>query len=188
MPAADSPQFDDGLPAVVGLGANLDEPLERIRAVLPALSLLSVTGAMRVSSFWRSAPVDCPPGSPDFVNAVAVLTVAGSTDPAVLLAALHELEARAGRIRGAANAPRTLDLDLLLLGDLRRAAPGPVLPHPRGHLRAFVLVPAAELVPGMPWPGTDRTVGELAAALDPEETAALERIGPTPAATRPSTP
>jgi 2-amino-4-hydroxy-6-hydroxymethyldihydropteridine diphosphokinase len=178
MPSTESPRADDGLPALVGLGANLDAPLERIRAVLPALASLSGVGIIRVSSLWRSAPVDCPPGSPDFVNAVALLTVAGDTDPEALLAALHALEAGAGRRRDARNAPRTLDLDLLLLGDLQRRAPDPVLPHPRGHHRAFVLVPAAELVPAMPWPGTGRTVGELAAALDPSETAALERIGP----------
>lgn len=178
MAATGFPPVDDGLPALVGLGANLDAPLERIRAVLPALAELSVADPMRVSSLWRSAPVDCPPGSPDFVNAVALLTVAEDTDPEALLATLHALEAGAGRRREARNAPRTLDLDLLLLGDLQRRSPAPILPHPRGHHRAFVLVPAAELVPGMPWPGTGHTVGELAAALDPAETAALERIGP----------
>lgn len=178
MPAAELPHPDEGLPAVVGLGANLDAPLERIRAVLPALAALSSAGAMRVSSLWRSAPVNCPPGSPDFVNAVAVLVVARDTDPEVLLAALHALEAGAGRVRDVPNAPRTLDLDLLLLGDLESRSRAPILPHPRGHRRAFVLVPAAELVPALSWPGTGRTVGELAAGLDPEEIAALERIGP----------
>ena len=178
MPFIESPHADDGLPALVGLGANLDAPLERIRAVLPALAELSTGGFMRVSSLWRSAPVDCPPGSPYFVNAVALLTVVGDTDPEALLLALHALEAEAGRRRDARNAPRTLDLDLLLLGDLQRGSPAPVLPHPRGHHRAFVLIPAAELVPEMPWPELGRTVGELAAALDSAETAALERIGP----------
>jgi 2-amino-4-hydroxy-6-hydroxymethyldihydropteridine diphosphokinase len=183
MAASEPAATDRSLPAVVGLGANLGAPLERIRAVLPALASLSTAGSMRVSSLWRSAPVDCPPGSPDFVNAVAVLTVAADIDPAALLAALHDLESGAGRTRRAPNAPRTLDLDLLLLGDLERRSPDPVLPHPRGHRRAFVLVPAAELVPGMPWPGTGRTVAELAAALDPEDAAAVVRIGPACAGT-----
>jgi 2-amino-4-hydroxy-6-hydroxymethyldihydropteridine diphosphokinase len=113
------------------------------------------------------------PGAPPFVNGVARLeggadlAEAGGEGPAALLAALHALEAAAGRERRSPNAPRTLDLDLIDLHGLLRDAPDPVLPHPRAHLRGFVLLPLAEVAPGWRHPRLGATVEALIAALPP---------------------
>ena len=98
---------------------------------------------MARSSLYRSAPVDAQ--GPDYVNAVTELRSA--LEPESLLAALHSIEARFARERPYPNAPRTLDLDLLLFGQRRIATPTLTLPHPRMHQRAFVLLPLAELAP-----------------------------------------
>lgn len=90
-------------------------------------------------------------------------------DPAALLAALHALEAAAGRQRPFPNAPRTLDLDIVAIDDLRRSAPDPVLPHPRAHLRRFVLQPLADVAPGWVHPDTGRSVEDMLAALPAED-------------------
>ena len=150
--------------ALVGLGANLGAPVDQLEAAMDALEALATTpSAMRRSALWASAPVDCPPGSPDFVNAVVALPVAPGTDPEALLARLLDLEQAAGRARSVRNAPRSLDLDLLLFGEHVLATPRLTLPHPRGHLRAFVLLPAAAVAPDQSWPGTGRPIAELAA-------------------------
>ena len=115
-----------------------------------------------------------------YVNAVAVLRVApGATepDPAVLLAWLQAIEADAGRSRSVPNAARTLDLDIIAMGDggqMVRAVPDPVLPHPRAHLRAFVLVPLLDVAPNWVHPVLRRSAGELLAALPPQEVAVLD--------------
>lgn len=164
-----------GLLALVGLGANLGDPIAQIRAAAQRLAALSLDpAALRLSSLWRSAPVDCPPGSPDFINAVAAFPVARDIDPEQLLAGLLSIEAGAGRQRSVQNAPRRLDLDLLLLGERTCATAALTLPHPRAHERAFVLLPMAEIVPALVWPGSGRTVAELCDALG--AVAGLERI------------
>ena len=94
-------------------------------------------------------------------------------DPAVLLQRLMALEAAAGRVRGAPNAPRVLDLDIVAMGDTVRRAPDPVLPHPRAHERAFVLVPLAEVAPGWVHPVLARSVEALIAALPAQDVRAL---------------
>jgi 2-amino-4-hydroxy-6-hydroxymethyldihydropteridine diphosphokinase len=161
--------------ALVALGANLDRPADTLRAVLPGLARLSSRPAsLRASSLWRSAPVDCPPGSPDFVNAAVAFEVDAGGDPLALLDALLALEADHGRRRGARNAPRTLDLDLILFADRVLDGPRLTLPHPRAHARAFVLRPAAEVAGELPWPGRDATVASLAAAVPAD---GLERLG-----------
>jgi 2-amino-4-hydroxy-6-hydroxymethyldihydropteridine diphosphokinase len=155
---------------LVALGANLPGPggappramlawaLGRINA-LPRLRLQAV------SRLWDSAPVP-PSGQPRYLNAVAAY--AGRAEPEALLAALHALEAEAGRVRGERDAARTLDLDLLDLDGLVRAS-APVLPHPRLAGRGFVLRPLAEVAPSWRHPVTGASVEALLAALPAAE-------------------
>jgi 2-amino-4-hydroxy-6-hydroxymethyldihydropteridine diphosphokinase len=154
----------------IGLGANLGDAQATLREALVPLSALSQTRLVRASSFYRSAPVDA--NGPDFVNAVAELRSA--LEPEELLAQLHGLEQRFLRERPYRNAPRTLDLDLLLYGQRACATQALTLPHPRLHLRAFVLAPLAELAPD--WRFADgRSAAELLAALPPQR---IERMAP----------
>lgn len=144
--------------AHVGIGANLDAPVQHVRRGIAALAALPATTIDAVSSLYASAPVDAP--GPDYVNAVVALRTA--LPPHELLRALHTIEARHGRVRTRTNAPRTLDLDLLLYGELRSDDPGLTLPHPRLHQRAFVLRPLLEIAPQLQVPG----LGPLAPWLD----------------------
>jgi 2-amino-4-hydroxy-6-hydroxymethyldihydropteridine diphosphokinase len=129
----------------VGLGANLGDATATLRAAFAALAQMPGTVCVARSSLYRSRPVDA--NGPDFVNAVAELRT--RMQPPVLLDALLQIEERFGRERPYRNAPRTLDLDLLLYGDRRLDTPRLVLPHPRMHERAFVLAPLAEIAPGL---------------------------------------
>lgn len=129
--------------AYVALGANLGDPRGAVLAAMQRLAALPHTTVAARSSLWRTAPVGTT--GPDFVNAVAALRTSLSAPE--LLAALQQLEQEAGRERPWPNAPRTLDLDLLLYGDGRIDSPRLVVPHPRMHERAFVLVPLAEIAP-----------------------------------------
>jgi len=123
------------------------------------------------SSLWASAPVPAS-DQPDYVNAVA--SVATALSPAGLLAVMHGVEAEFGRVRGAPNAARGLDLDLIDY-DGGVSAPGtaPVFPHPRMHERAFVLRPLAELAPGWRHPVSGLAVADLIGALAPAQTAEI---------------
>jgi len=150
--------------AYVGLGANLGDPSAQVRAALAALDELPRTRVLERSSLYRSAPVGCTPGSaaqPDFVNAVAGIKT--GLAPRALLDALIAIEARFGRTRSFANAPRTLDLDLLLYGASIIREPGLEVPHPRMHERAFVLRPLAEIAPELEIPGRGALAPLLAA-------------------------
>ena len=129
--------------AYVALGANLGDAQAALRQALHDLGTLPRTQLVRASSLYRSAPVEAT--GPDFVNAVAELRTA--LDPYELLAALQGLEQAAGRERPWRNAPRTLDLDILLYGEHRQDDPVLTLPHPRMLERAFVLLPLAEIAP-----------------------------------------
>lgn len=133
----------------IGLGANLGDAESTLRAALASLATLPSTVLRRHSRFYRTAPVDA--GGPDYVNAVAEL--ASALTPLALLDALQSLEQAHGRARPYRNAPRTLDLDLLLWGEQSLTSPRLTLPHPRLHERAFVLVPLAELATETPIPG-----------------------------------
>ncbi|MCE4539257.1 2-amino-4-hydroxy-6-hydroxymethyldihydropteridine diphosphokinase [Pelomonas sp. P7] len=132
--------------AYVGLGANLGtDLLATLTQAAQALAALPGTRLVALSSAWRSAPVDA--GGPDFLNAVAALETALA--PLELLDALQAIEQAHGRERPYRNAPRTLDLDLLLFGDLVTDHPRLTLPHPRLAERAFVLRPLLEIAPGL---------------------------------------
>jgi 2-amino-4-hydroxy-6-hydroxymethyldihydropteridine diphosphokinase len=151
--------------AFIGLGANLGEPLRALQQALAALAQFPHTTLVRTSSFYRSAPVDA--GGPDYVNAVAEIDTA--LDAHALLAHLQRIEQAAGRERPYRNAPRTLDLDLLLYGSARIAGPTLTVPHPRLRQRAFVLRPLADIAPKLV------TASDLAAV-------AHQRIEPLPPA------
>jgi 2-amino-4-hydroxy-6-hydroxymethyldihydropteridine diphosphokinase len=151
----------------VAIGANLPgpagtPPIATCCATVAAIDALPGIRVRALSRWYRSAPMP-PSGQPDYVNGVAHLT--GTIEPDMLLAELQALEARAGRIRGEANAARTLDLDIIAMGDLVRAAPDPILPHPRAHERRFVLMPLAEVAPGWIHPVLRQTVEALIASL-----------------------
>ena len=130
--------------AYVGIGSNLADPVRQVSAALRELDVLPHTRLVKQSSLYRSAPVGHDE-QPDFVNAVAQLETALPAER--LLAELHEIEARHGRTRSFPNAPRTLDLDLLLYGDAVLALSALTVPHPRMHERAFVLKPLLEIAP-----------------------------------------
>jgi 2-amino-4-hydroxy-6-hydroxymethyldihydropteridine diphosphokinase len=155
--------------AFVGIGANLGDPEATVHAAVDALRKLPRTQVTAVSSLYRTAPIDA--SGPDFVNAVAQLQTVLTPD--LLLAALQAVEQQHGRERPYRNAPRTLDLDLLLVGDLRCDTPTLTLPHPRLHRRAFVLQPLAELAPALELPG----LGGLQPWLDASADQVIERIG-----------
>ena len=135
--------------AFVGLGANLGDARAVLQSTLAHLAKLPGTRLVRSSRIFRSAPVDA--GGPDYLNAVAQLETALSAPD--LLAQLQRLEQDAGRERPYRNAPRTLDLDLLLYGQRSLDVPGLRLPHPHLHQRAFALLPLLEIAPDAQIPG-----------------------------------
>ena len=135
--------------AYVGLGANLGDLRRTLSEALTELAALPQTSLAAVSSAYRSAPVEA--GGPDFLNAVAALDTALA--PEALLDALQAIELGHGRERPYVNAPRTLDLDLLVYGDTTVLTPRLSVPHPRLHQRAFVLLPLLELTPNLDAPG-----------------------------------
>ena len=150
------------IPAYVALGSNLKQPEVQIRNALEALAMMPDTRLARASSFYRSAPVGYR-DQPDFVNAVAQIETA--LPPRKLLDELLAIERRFGRVRDFPNAPRTLDLDIVLYGDRKIEETGLTIPHPRMHERAFVLVPLAEIAPDAAVPGRGRAA-DLVAEID----------------------
>jgi 2-amino-4-hydroxy-6-hydroxymethyldihydropteridine diphosphokinase len=148
--------------AYIGLGANLGDARGALDAAFVALAALPGTELLRRSSVYRSAPIDS--SGPDYLNAVAELRTA--LEPLALLHRLQAIELAHGRERPYRNAPRTLDLDLLLYGRMLVGSPELTLPHPRAHERAFVLRPLAELAPDLFIPGRGRASELLAAVAD----------------------
>lgn len=146
--------------AYVALGANLVDPVAQIRAAFEALARLPESQLLRASSLYRTAPVGIH-GQPDFINAVAALET--RLTPHALLTCLFEVEAQFGRRRDFYHAPRTLDLDLLLYDAQVIDSPTLKLPHPRLHLRAFVLAPLVEIAPDCRIPGRGRATAWLPA-------------------------
>ena len=136
--------------AYIAIGANLGDPLAQVRESFDALAALPGMRLVATSSIYRTAPVGAD-GQPDYFNAVACVET--RLAPRALLEALLDLESRKGRFRSFQNAPRTLDLDLLLYGERSIGEPGLVVPHPRMHLRRFVLEPLLEIAPDAMIPG-----------------------------------
>ncbi len=156
--------------AYIALGANLGEPVQTLRQALDAISHMSGVTVTGKSSLYRTAPVDS--SGPDYVN--AVIRVETTLKSEELLKHLLRLEKFFGRVRpaGVINAPRTLDLDLLLCGRLVRQTEILTLPHPRMHQRAFVLVPLTEIDPDIEIPG----LGPAASFLEAVRDQSIEKI------------
>jgi len=153
---------------VVALGSNLGESRRIIREAMSALQQHSEI-PLRRSSLWASEPVNCPSGSAWFVNAICVMQPHAGVTPEDLLGLLQQLERQFGRTpKRAHNEPRVLDLDLIAFGRERRNTPELVLPHPRAHLRRFVLQPLAEIIPDYRLPGERQTITELLRGLPPD--------------------
>lgn len=155
--------------AYVALGANLADPVAQVRAAFEALRSVPETRLAKASSLYRTAPVGIH-GQPDFINAVALLET--DLDAEMLLAQLFAIEAAFGRRRDFHHAPRTLDLDLLLFDDAIIETPSLRVPHPRMHLRAFVMQPLAEIAPDCRIPGR----GSVAAWLPAVQMQRIERL------------
>ena len=159
---------------IVALGANLGDSATRIREAIKQLDGLAVLPICR-SSLWQSTPVDCPPDSPPFVNAAVAFEPAAGETPESLLAKLQALEIEFGRRpKEVLNEPRPLDLDLIAFGTEVRSTPELTLPHPRAHLRRFVLEPMNEIAPDFVLPGQTKSVCQLLADLRTDEV--LRRI------------
>jgi len=155
--------------AIIALGSNLGGSREILRRAMDRLQAISSKPLLR-SSLYETAPVDCPPGSPRFINAVVVLTPKAGETPETLLGRLQSLEKEFGRQpRKMLNEPRPLDLDLLSFGSELRSTDQLTLPHPRAHQRRFVLAPLHEIAPDYIFPRQTRTVRELLAELDATE-------------------
>lgn len=155
--------------AFIGLGSNLQDPRRQLLRAFAELDQLPDTRLIARSSLYRSAPVGYT-DQPEFVNAVAKI---GTTlTPQALLQALLQIELRHGRERTFRNAPRTLDLDVLLYDETQLHEHGLTIPHPQMHLRPFVLLPLLEIEPDCSIPG----VGEAQQALRACHSAVLEKL------------
>ena len=156
--------------AFIALGSNLADSRLNVQKAFDRLQELSELPLLK-SSLWQTTPVDCPPGSPLFVNAMVGLIVTAQETPESLLAKLQDLEKEFGRQpKKVLNEPRSLDLDLIAFGHETRATDRLVLPHPRAHLRRFVLQPLQEIAPHFRLPGQSLTVTELLKNLPPDPT------------------
>jgi len=155
--------------AYIGLGSNLEDPLSQLQLAFADLEDLPGTSLLARSSLYLSAPLGLL-NQPDFVNAVAKIST--ELEPNELLQALLNIEHRHGRKRTYRNAPRTLDLDVLLYDDLQMHAHGLTIPHPQMHVRAFVLQPLLEIAPDVSIPG----IGRVQSLLQACQGQILERL------------
>lgn len=153
----------------IGLGSNIANPVQQLRQAILALNALPEMRVAKSSSLYSSAPIGYL-NQPDFIN--AVVKIETRLAPLAVLNALLALELRSGRTREFINAPRTLDLDLLLYEDLQHHELGLTIPHPQMHLRAFVLQPLLEIAPDCLIPGIGSAAKMAAQCLDQK----LERI------------
>lgn len=156
---------------LVGLGSNRGDCAATLAAALTCLESFA-SGPVQRSSLWQTSPVDCPPDSGDFLNAVAAFPGRHALTPEALLYRLKLLERRFGRVETPVrNAPRELDLDLLVFAEETRDSAHFQLPHPRATERLFVLAPAAEVAPDLIWPGAGASVAQLLSQLQTNEQA-----------------
>ena len=156
--------------AIVALGSNRGESRRIILDAMARLQEISGRPLLK-SSLWQTTPVNCPPGSPLFVNAVVGFAPQKNETPESLRQKLRALEKEFGRPpKKVLNEPRPLDLDLIAFGTETRNSPELVLPHPRAHLRRFVLQPLGEIAPDLILPGQSQTVSQLLAGLLETET------------------
>jgi 2-amino-4-hydroxy-6-hydroxymethyldihydropteridine diphosphokinase len=162
-----------GTRAVIALGANLDGPEARVRRAFDEVGALPSTRLLARSGLYRTAPVGYLE-QPAFINACALVET--SLGPRELLDALLAIERRYGRVRDVPNGPRTLDLDIVLYGDLALHEHGLTLPHPRAHERAFVLAPLLDVWPDAVIPGR----GPAAAFREAVRDQAIERLAEAP--------
>ena len=147
--------------AFVALGSNLGDSRNTILDAMARLQNLS-DGPNLKSSLWQTSPVDCPPGSPKFLNAAVGFPPRKGETPESLLKKLRGLEREFGRApKMVMNEPRPLDLDLIAFGNEVRHSPELTLPHPRAHLRRFVLQPLSEIAPDLVLPGQTRAVLDM---------------------------
>ncbi|MFZ9406555.1 MAG: 2-amino-4-hydroxy-6-hydroxymethyldihydropteridine diphosphokinase [Burkholderiaceae bacterium] len=167
-PATTQGRRRDPVRAWIGLGANLGARQVTLERAIDALRQVPLSRLVARSRLWRSAPVQAH--GPEFLNAVTLLET--RLDSIALLEHLQAIEARFGRERPYPNAPRTLDLDLLMFGNEHRDTPMLQLPHPRMHLRAFVLAPLLELAPDLEIPSHGRA-RDLLDALQHQTCSAL---------------
>jgi 2-amino-4-hydroxy-6-hydroxymethyldihydropteridine diphosphokinase len=168
---------------LIAIGANLPgrngmAPIETCRHAVTLLDMLPGIRLRDLSRWYLTAPVPAS-DQPDYVNAVAALLAApgAPVDPAMLLADLTLIETICGRQRGEANAARTLDLDIIGIDSMVRSAPDPILPHPRAHERAFVLMPLIDVAPNWLHPEQGATPAVLLSRLS-EQTLSRQRIEP----------
>ncbi len=155
--------------AFVALGSNLGNSRELILQAMERLQEFSQTPLLK-SSLWKTTPVDCPPNSPPFVNAVVGLTPFPNETPKALLNKLQQLEKEFGRQpKKVLNEARPLDLDLISFKNETCASEKLTLPHPRAHLRQFVLKPLSEIAPDLVFPNQTKTVREFLADLNSDE-------------------
>jgi 2-amino-4-hydroxy-6-hydroxymethyldihydropteridine diphosphokinase len=155
--------------AFISLGANISSvfghPEDTLKYAIEELSKFS-DQALLVSSFWKSAPLDCPPDSEDFVNAVVGIIPTETETAFSFLKKLQELENKCGRKRsGLENEARTLDLDIINFRNIRCDNKKLVLPHPRAHSRKFVLQPLMEIAKDLILPGQSKTLAELISSV-----------------------
>lgn len=154
--------------AGVALGSNLGNRLKHLQGARDLLVRLALPGTFRQSAVYQTEPVACPPGSPDFYN--AVVEFGYSRSPGELLVATQAIEHRLGRTSVAErNAPRVIDVDILYFGEVRMAEENLELPHPRLASRRFVLQPLVEIRPDLILPGDQVTIAEHFAHLDSSE-------------------
>jgi 2-amino-4-hydroxy-6-hydroxymethyldihydropteridine diphosphokinase len=155
--------------AVIGLGSNMDNPVEQIRDALEKIAALPDCSLTKISAMYQSAPVGGVEQA-NFINAIA--EVETTLTPQKLMACLLDIERRHDRVRTTRNGPRTLDLDIVMFNDWRINEPDLVVPHPRAHERAFVLLPLIEISPEIVIPG----VGAAKSLLEGVSGQSVERF------------